>query len=104
MRSIRARWTLPTLRSDGITPFPVNEIAGVEIGMSVDPATFGFTIINTIAPDTVELVVPDLEAGMHFFQGVVIDTKGQRSAAVRAQIEIMPPVPGELTELVIELV
>ena len=98
MRDVNISWVLPTTRESGFDLDPA-DIAEVEISISADLGA-NWTVLNTVAPPTLELLSPDMEVGDWMFEGVVIDVDGRRSPSVSASVNIPDESPpGSLTTL-----
>lgn len=101
-RNVNVAWVYPTTRQSGL-PLPANELAGVELSVSVDNTNW--TVYDSFTAAETSTVVPELEAGTWYFRGVVLDTAGRRSAPLVANI-IVPDEspPGPLSTLNVTLV
>ena len=84
-KSVTWFWELPTTRESG-RPLAETDIAGVEVSLSAD--LVNFTVLNTVAPPELSLLVPDLEIGDWLFRFVVIDTANRRSMDVDVSVNI----------------
>lgn len=84
-KSVNVSWVLPTTRESG-KPLANTDIAGVEIGLSVD--NVNWSVYDTFTPDVLSTVIPELEIGTWFVAGVVIDKAGKRSKTVVESIVI----------------
>lgn len=94
-KSVNVSWVLPTTRESG-KPLDVADIARVELSLSVDGVNW--SAYNTFTPDIFNTVIPELEIGTWFVQGVVVDTAGKSSAPVVESIAIPDDTaPGALT-------
>jgi len=96
-RNVNVAWVLPTTRDSG-KPLNPADIAGVELSISVDGATW--SPYDTFLPAVTETVVPEMDIGEWFFRGVVRDTNGRASSPVIDSIVIpdeTPPGPLTLT-------
>jgi hypothetical protein len=102
MKNATVTWDLPTVRESGL-PMSADSIAGVEVSMSADLGA-NWAVLNTIAPPTTELLIPDLETGDWQLSLVVIDTDGRRSAAVEYPFNIADDTnPGAVTNVNVTL-
>lgn len=84
-RSVNVSWVLPTTRESG-KPLNPADVAGVELSLSTDGTTF--SLYDTFVPAVLATVVPELEVGEWFVQGVVVDTAGKRSKPVVKSIVV----------------
>ena len=78
MKTALITWDLPTTRESGL-PLDPADIQHVEVSLSADLGQ-NFGVLDTVAPPTLELTVPDLEIGDWVTRLVVVDTAGRRSA------------------------
>ena len=86
MKNVNIAWELPTTRESGF-PLDIADIQHVEVSMSADLGN-NFVVINTIAPPTLDITVPDLEIGDWIFRLVVVDTADKRSADVDVSVNV----------------
>lgn len=97
-RNVNVSWVLPTTR-ESTKPLANTDIAGVEFSLSVDGTLW--TVYNTFTPDILSTVIPELDIGEWFVQGVVVDTAGKRSKPLVKSIvvpdETAPSALGDLT-------
>ena len=93
-QSVNVSWVLPTTRESG-KPLDPAQIAGVELSLSADGVNF--TAYDTFAKEVLATVIPDLDIGEWFVQGVVIDTTGKRSKpTVKSIVVLDESAPGVL--------
>lgn len=71
-------WVLPVVRGSG-KPLDPADIEGEEVSLAIAGAPS--SVLAVVPPDTLELLVPDLEIGDWIFTLVCIDTAGLRGAA-----------------------
>jgi hypothetical protein len=84
-RNVNVSWVLPTTRESG-KPLANTDIAGVELSLSVD--NVNWSAYNTFAPAILSTVIPELDIGEWFVQGVVVDTAGKKSKPVVKSIVV----------------
>ena len=99
-KSATVKWALPTTRTDGEALDPA-DIQGVEVSLAIAGAPS--SVLNVVPPDTLELLVPDLEAGDWVFTLVCIDTDGLRGTAHSEPFTIPNEPPGPVTGVSVEL-
>ena len=87
-------WVLPTVRIDGEALDPA-DIQGVEVALAIAGAPS--SVLNVVPPDTLELLVPNLESGDWIFFLVCIDTDGLRGPLVDEPFTIPNEPPGVVT-------
>lgn len=73
-------WVLPVVRGSG-KPLDPADIEGEEVSLAIAGAPFSVLTDPPVPPDTLELLVPDLEIGDWIFRLVCIDKAGLRGAA-----------------------
>lgn len=95
-RNVNVSWVLPTTRESG-KPLNPADIAGVELSLSAD--NVNWSLYNTFPREVANTVIPELDIGEWFVQGVVVDTAGKRSKPVVKSIV----VPDETAPGVLEL-
>lgn len=84
-KNVNVSWVLPTTRESG-KPLNPADIAGVELSLSAD--NVNWSAYNTFPKEVLSTVIPELEIGEWFVQGVVLDTAGKRSKPVVASITV----------------
>ena len=84
-RNVTVNWVLPTTRESG-KPLALADIATVELSLSADGVNW--TAYDSFAPPVLSTVVPELEIGEWFVQGVVVDVAGKRSKPAVASIVV----------------
>lgn len=75
-RNVNVSWVLPTTR-ESTKPLANTDIATVEFSLSVD--NVNWDVYDSFPPSVLSTVIPELDIGEWFVQGVVIDTAGKRS-------------------------
>jgi hypothetical protein len=75
-RNLNVAWVYPTTR-ESTKPLDPADIASVEISLSVD--NVNWSLYDTFPNGVLSTVIPELEIGEWFVQGVVVDTAGKRS-------------------------
>ena len=94
-KSVNVSWVLPTTRESTL-PLDPADIASVELELSTDGVAF--VPYDTFAANVLSTVIPDLEVGKWYVQGLVVDTAGQKSKPVVESIVILDTSPpGTLT-------
>ena len=93
MEDRTVKWVLSTTRDDGKN-LPEAQIDNVEVSLAIAGAPS--SVVNNVAPPTLELLVPDLDSGDWVFTLVAIDTDGRRSTGVDAPTSILAN-PGPVT-------
>lgn len=93
MEDRTVKWVLPTTREDGKN-LPEAQIRHVEVSLAIAGAPP--SVVNEVAPPTLELLVPDLDPGDWVFSLVAVDTDGRRSTSVDAPTSILAN-PGPVT-------
>lgn len=86
MKNVNISWELPTTRESGF-PLDPADIQHVEVSLSADLGA-NFTVLNNVAPPTLDLTVPDLEIGDWIFRLVVVDTADRRSVNVDTPVNV----------------
>lgn len=84
-RSVNVSWVLPTTRDSG-KPLDPAQIASVELSLSAD--NVNWSAYDTFAPAVLATVIPELDIGEWFVQGVVVDSAGKRSKPKVASIVV----------------
>lgn len=84
-RSVNVSWVLPTTRESG-KPLANTDIQGVELSLSAD--NVNWSAYDTFPAAVLATVIPELEIGEWFVQGVVVDTAGKRSKPVVKSIVV----------------
>lgn len=84
-RDVTVSWVLPTTRESG-KPLDPAQIAAVELSLSVDGVNF--TAYDSFAKEVLSTVIPEMDIGEWFVQGVVLDTAGKRSKPVVKSIVV----------------
>ena len=84
-RSVNVSWVLPTTRESG-KPLDPAQVAAVELSLSAD--NVNWTAYDTFLPAVLATVIPELDIGEWFVQGVVLDTAGKRSKPVVKSIVV----------------
>lgn len=77
-KNATVHWVLPIVRGSGKLLDPA-DIAGVEVSLAIAGAPS--SVLSMVPPDTLELLVPDLEIGDWIFTLVCVDTAGASGAA-----------------------
>lgn len=86
MKNVRIAWELPITRESGL-PLDLADIQHVEVSLSADLGA-NFVVLNTVAPPTLDLLVPDVDIGDWIFRLVVVDTDGRTSADVDTPVNV----------------
>lgn len=77
-KNATVHWVLPTVRGSG-KPLDPGDIQGEEVALAIAGAPS--SVLAVVPPDTLELLVPDLEIGDWIFTLVCIDKAGLRGTA-----------------------
>ena len=99
-RDVNVSWVLPTTRESG-KPLANTDIASVELSLSVDGVNFD--AYDTFLPAVLSTVIPELDIGEWFVQGVVVDTAGKRSKPVVQSIVVPDETPPGVLQLTLSL-
>ncbi|MHA2402132.1 MAG: hypothetical protein ACXADH_03995 [Candidatus Kariarchaeaceae archaeon] len=103
MKNVNIAWELPTTRESGF-PLDPADIQHVEVSMSADLGA-NFIVVNTVAPPTLDLTVPDLEVGDWIFRLVVVDTANRRSIDVDVTVNVPDETnPSSVVNVVVSFV
>jgi hypothetical protein len=76
-RDVDVSWGLPTTRKSG-RPLDPADVAAVELSLSSD--NVNWSAYDSFPKEVLATVIPELDIGEWFVQGVVLDTNGKRSA------------------------
>jgi hypothetical protein len=98
-RNVNVSWVLPTTRVSG-RPLDPADIADVQLSLSADGVNW--SPYDAFLPDVLSTVIPELEVGEWFVQGVVRDTNNRVSSPVVASVVVPDEsAPGNLVSLVL---
>lgn len=99
-KNINVSWVLPTTRESG-KPLAVSDIAGVEIGLSVD--NVNWSLYDTFTPDVLSTVIPEMDIGEWFVSGIVVDKAGKKGKPVVKSIIVPDETPPGALQLTLSL-
>ena len=101
-RNVNVSWVYPTTRVSG-KPLNPADIAGLELELSVDGTLW--TPYDVFTADVTSTVIPELDIGLWYVRGVVVDIFGRKSAPLVGTVEVPDETaPGPLANLTLTLV
>jgi hypothetical protein len=84
-KAVNVSWVYPTTR-ESTKPLNPADIASVELSLSAD--NVNWSAYDTFPNGVLSTVIPELEIGEWFVQGVVVDTAGKKSKPVVKSIVV----------------
>jgi len=101
MADLKLSWTLPTTRKSG-KPLAITDIDYVSISISADNGD-QFIEYGRYEYDQLSVTIPELEPGVWWFSGRVVDTAGRSNNGVSKSFTILDTSPPEELVLTITL-
>jgi len=95
-RDVNVSWVLPTTRKSG-KPLNPADVAAVELSLSAD--NVNWSAYDSFPKEVLATVIPELDIGEWFVQGVVVDTAGKKSDPVVQSIVVPDETPPGALEL-----